>query len=51
MIESFIVDVPEGNTRDDTCFFVESLIKCNLKSLAAISESLAVQDLTETIGI
>ncbi|KAG6488606.1 hypothetical protein ZIOFF_046627 [Zingiber officinale] len=51
VIESFIVDVPEGNTRDDTCFFVESLIKCNIKSLAAISESLAVQDLTETIDI
>ncbi|XP_074580532.1 abscisic acid receptor PYL3-like [Curcuma longa] len=51
VIESFIVDVPEGNTRDDTCYFVESFIKCNLKSLAAISESLAVRDLTETIDI
>ncbi|KAG6497982.1 hypothetical protein ZIOFF_045888 [Zingiber officinale] len=47
VVESFIVDVPEGNTKDDTCFFVEALIKCNLKSLAVISERLAVQDQTE----
>lgn len=47
VVESFIVDVPEGNTKDDTCFFVEALIKCNLKSLAVVSERLAVQDLTE----
>ncbi|CAL9243335.1 unnamed protein product [Arabidopsis halleri] len=46
VIESFVVDVPEGNTKDETCFFVEALIKCNLKSLADISERLAVQDTT-----
>ncbi|RRT82759.1 hypothetical protein B296_00000337 [Ensete ventricosum] len=51
VIESFVVDVPEGNTKDDTCFFVEALIKCNLKSLAVISERLAVQELTEPINI
>ncbi|KFK26935.1 hypothetical protein AALP_AA8G312900 [Arabis alpina] len=44
VIESFVVDVPEGNTKDETCYFVEALIKCNLKSLADISERLAVQD-------
>lgn len=49
MIESFVVDVPEGNTKDETCYFVEALIKCNLKSLADISERLAVQDTTESI--
>ncbi|KAJ6792367.1 abscisic acid receptor PYL8-like [Iris pallida] len=49
VIESFVVDVPEGNTKDETCFFVEALIKCNLKSLADISERLAVQDRTEPI--
>ncbi|KAL1206685.1 Abscisic acid receptor PYL8 [Cardamine amara subsp. amara] len=46
VIESFVVDVPEGNTNDETCYFVEALIKCNLKSLADISERLAVQDRT-----
>lgn len=49
VIESFIVDVPDSNTEDDTCFFVEALIKCNLKSLADVSERLAAQDQTEPI--
>ncbi|KAG6388226.1 hypothetical protein SASPL_153426 [Salvia splendens] len=43
VIESFVVDVPEGNTKDETCYFVEALIKCNLKSLADVSEHLAAQ--------
>ncbi|KAK6936713.1 Polyketide cyclase/dehydrase [Dillenia turbinata] len=49
VIESFVVDVPEGNTKDETCYFVEALIKCNLKSLAEVCERLAVQDQTEPI--
>ncbi|KAL6972072.1 Abscisic acid receptor pyl3, partial [Sarracenia purpurea var. burkii] len=49
VIESFVVDVPEGNTKDETCYFVEALIKCNLKSLADVSERLAVQDRTQPI--
>lgn len=49
VIESFVVDVPEGNTKDETCYFVEALIKWNLKSLADVSERLAVQDRTEPI--
>ncbi|KAE8697612.1 Abscisic acid receptor PYL10 [Hibiscus syriacus] len=49
VIESFVVDVPEGNTKDETCYFVEALIKCKLKSLADVSELLAVQDQTEPI--
>lgn len=44
IIESFVVDVPEGNTKDETCYFVEALIRCNLKSLADVSERLAAQD-------
>ncbi|XP_011005521.1 PREDICTED: abscisic acid receptor PYL8-like isoform X1 [Populus euphratica] len=50
VIESFVVDVPDGNTKDETCYFVEALIKCNLKSLADVSEHLAVQDRTEPIN-
>ncbi|XP_019151655.1 PREDICTED: abscisic acid receptor PYL8-like [Ipomoea nil] len=49
VIESFVVDVPDGNTQDETCYFVEALIKCNLKSLAEVSERLAVQGHTEPI--
>lgn len=48
VIESFVVDIPEGNTKDETCFFVEALIKCNLKSLADVSERLAMQNQTES---
>ncbi|KAK4483523.1 hypothetical protein RD792_010720 [Penstemon davidsonii] len=43
VIESFVVDVPEGNTRDETCYFVSALINCNLKSLADVSELMAMQ--------
>ncbi|KAK6918235.1 Polyketide cyclase/dehydrase, partial [Dillenia turbinata] len=49
VIESFVVDVPEGNTKDETCYFVEALIKCNLKSLAEVSERMAVQDQAEAM--
>ncbi|KAJ8444723.1 hypothetical protein Cgig2_030397 [Carnegiea gigantea] len=38
VIESFVVDVPEGNTKEETCYFVRALINCNLKSLADVSE-------------
>ncbi|KAJ6832689.1 abscisic acid receptor PYL8-like [Iris pallida] len=50
VIESFVVDVPDGNTKDETCYFVEALIKCNLKSLADVSERLAVEDHTDPVG-
>jgi abscisic acid receptor (PYR/PYL family) len=43
VIESFVVDVPEGNTKDETCYFVNALINCNLKSLADVSERMAMQ--------
>ncbi|KAE7999378.1 hypothetical protein FH972_003816 [Carpinus fangiana] len=51
VIESFVVDVPDGNTNDETCYFVEALIRCNLKSLADVSERMAVQDRTEPINL
>jgi abscisic acid receptor (PYR/PYL family) len=49
VIEFFAGDIPEGNTKDDTCYFVGAVIKCNLKSLADVSEGLALQDRTEPI--
>jgi len=49
VIESFVVDVPDGNTKDETCYFVEAVIKCNLKSLAEVSEQLAVESPTSPI--
>lgn len=50
VMESFVVDVPEGNTRDETCYFVEALIRCNMKSLADVSERMAMLDQTEPIN-
>ncbi|KAF8667034.1 hypothetical protein HU200_053206 [Digitaria exilis] len=49
VIESFVVDVPDGNTKDETCYFVEAVIKCNLTSLAEVSERLAVQSPTSPL--
>ncbi|XP_050236628.1 abscisic acid receptor PYL9 [Mercurialis annua] len=50
VIESFVVDAPDGNTKDETCYFVKALIKCNLKSLADVSERMALQDRVEPIN-
>ncbi|KAK3026592.1 hypothetical protein RJ639_041612 [Escallonia herrerae] len=50
VIESFMVDVPDGNTKDETCYFVKALINCNLKSLAEVSERMAMRDRTIPIN-
>nr|POE51212.1 abscisic acid receptor pyl8 [Quercus suber] len=39
VIESFVVDVPEGNTKDETCYFVEALIKDIVEARAAKDEA------------
>lgn len=41
VVESYVVDVPPGNTKEETCAFVDTIVKCNLQSLAQIAESLA----------
>ncbi|XP_022866116.1 abscisic acid receptor PYL8-like [Olea europaea var. sylvestris] len=50
VIESFVVDVPEGNTKEETCYFVDALINCNLKSLAEVSMRMAMQDSMKSIN-
>ena len=40
VLESYVVDIPEGNTKDETHYFIEAFIKCHLKSLADVSEKL-----------
>ncbi|KAI3741368.1 hypothetical protein L1987_59040 [Smallanthus sonchifolius] len=42
VVESFVVDIPDGNTKEETCYFVTALINCNLKSLSDVSERMAV---------
>ncbi|GJN31193.1 hypothetical protein PR202_gb19558 [Eleusine coracana subsp. coracana] len=40
VVESYVVDVPPGNTPEDTRVFVDTIVKCNLQSLAKTAEKL-----------
>ncbi|KAK2388100.1 abscisic acid receptor PYL4 [Trifolium repens] len=40
VIESYVVDVPQGNTKEETCFFVDTIVRCNLQSLGQIAENM-----------
>ncbi|KAF5811517.1 putative polyketide cyclase/dehydrase, START-like domain superfamily [Helianthus annuus] len=42
VVESFVVDIPDGNTMEETCYFVRALINCNLKCLSDVSERMAI---------
>ncbi|XP_062098830.1 abscisic acid receptor PYL2 [Humulus lupulus] len=37
VIESYIVDIPEGNTTEDTKMFVDTVVKLNLQKLAVVA--------------
>uniref|UniRef100_A0A5B7A2D2 Putative abscisic acid receptor PYL4 n=1 Tax=Davidia involucrata TaxID=16924 RepID=A0A5B7A2D2_DAVIN len=41
VVESYVVDIPPGNTKEDTCVFVDTIVRCNLHSLAQIAENLS----------
>lgn len=41
VIESYVVDVPEGNTEEETRVFVNTVLGFNLTSLANLTEKLA----------
>lgn len=38
VLESYIVDVPEGNTEEDTRLFADTVVKLNLQKLASVTE-------------
>ncbi|KAI3470923.1 hypothetical protein Pfo_027586, partial [Paulownia fortunei] len=44
VVESYVVDIPLGNTTEETCAFVDTIVKCNLQSLAQIAENLVKND-------
>ncbi|KAF8054132.1 hypothetical protein N665_1345s0005 [Sinapis alba] len=48
VVESYVVDVPPGNTKEETCDFVDVIVRCNLQSLAKIAESSAVEGKKKT---
>ncbi|KAJ8774456.1 hypothetical protein K2173_016902 [Erythroxylum novogranatense] len=41
VLESYVVDVPQGNTGDDTRLFTDTVVKLNLQKLASVAEGLA----------
>ncbi|KAL6546501.1 Abscisic acid receptor pyl12 [Orobanche minor] len=41
VVESYVVDVPEGNSEEDTRVYVNTVLGCNLRSLATVTEELA----------
>lgn len=36
VLESYVVDIPDGNTGEDTKMFVDTVVKLNLQKLAAV---------------
>ncbi|MQM01869.1 hypothetical protein Taro_034629 [Colocasia esculenta] len=37
VLESYVVDIPDGNTEEDTRMFTDTVVKLNLQKLAAIA--------------
>ncbi|KAL9231462.1 hypothetical protein vseg_006689 [Gypsophila vaccaria] len=46
VVESYVVDVPQGNTKQETCVFVDTIVRCNLQSLANLVERLPTSSTT-----
>ncbi|KAG1362051.1 abscisic acid receptor PYR1 [Cocos nucifera] len=44
VLESYIVDVPEGNTVDDTRLFADTVVRLNLQKLASVTEAMAAKE-------
>ncbi|XP_022971609.1 abscisic acid receptor PYL4-like [Cucurbita pepo subsp. pepo] len=40
VVESYAVDTPPGNTKEETTVFVDTILRCNLQSLAKLAENL-----------
>ncbi|KAJ0677601.1 putative polyketide cyclase/dehydrase, START-like domain superfamily [Helianthus annuus] len=41
VLESYMVDVPEGNSEEDTRFFADTVVRLNLQKLANVTEAIA----------
>lgn len=42
VVESYVVDVPVGNTREETCVFVDTIVRCNLHALAEVAKNMTI---------
>ncbi|XP_065877136.1 abscisic acid receptor PYL11-like [Euphorbia lathyris] len=40
LIESYVVDIPYGSCRGDTCYFADTIIGFNLRSLAKLTQDI-----------
>jgi len=36
VVEYYVTDIPEGNSREDTCTFIDTIVRCNLQSLSKL---------------
>ncbi|PNX77438.1 abscisic acid receptor PYL4 [Trifolium pratense] len=43
IVESYVVDIPPENTKEDTRVFVDTIVRCNLQSLAQNAENIKQQ--------
>ncbi|CAK9150172.1 unnamed protein product [Ilex paraguariensis] len=41
VLESYVVDVPEGNSEEDTRLFADTVVRLNLEKLASVTEGIA----------
>ncbi|XP_065880022.1 abscisic acid receptor PYR1-like [Euphorbia lathyris] len=41
VLESYVVEVPEGNTEEDTRLFADTVVRLNLQKLASVAEGAA----------
>lgn len=47
VLESYVVDVPEGNTEEDTRLFADTVVRVNLQKLASLTEAIAAAESEE----
>ena len=47
VLESYVVDVPDGNTEDDTRLFADTVIRLNLQKLKSVAEANAAAEPAE----
>ncbi|TQD95526.1 hypothetical protein C1H46_018882 [Malus baccata] len=41
VLESYVVDLPDGNSKEDTRLFADTVVKLNLQKLASVTKGLA----------
>ncbi|KAK6124289.1 hypothetical protein DH2020_041980 [Rehmannia glutinosa] len=49
VIESYVVDIPADSCGEDTCLFADTIIGCNLKSLAKIAEKMCCDEVVNIV--